>query len=175
VQAAGIFFLGRLLKGARLAGKADNIDNAANAADDAVDVLKPQGGAYSNMTDDEYRELGRFIWQTYVPKRGQAGTVQGELLRANEKLRDESQRNGNINWDEGHEILAHYLLETLTAATVLAEEAKAQLRLDIQRILDFENPYTKDDLFDRIERSLLDWCAAHPEPVPRDHDPNLHR
>ena len=56
------------------------------------------------MTDDEYRELGRFIWQTYVPKRGQAATVQGELLRANEKLRDESQRNGNINWDEGHEI-----------------------------------------------------------------------
>jgi hypothetical protein len=70
------------------------------------------------MTDDEYRELGRFIWQTYVPERGQAATVQGELLRANEKLRDESQRNGNVNWDEGHEILARYLLETLAASTV---------------------------------------------------------
>jgi hypothetical protein len=127
------------------------------------------------MNHDEYLDLGRQIWQTYVPKRGQATTVQGELLRANEKLRDESQRNGNINWDDGHEILARYLLDTLTASSVLTDEAKAQLRLDIERILDFENPYTESDLFDRIERSLLDWCAAHPEPVPRAHDPRLHR
>jgi hypothetical protein len=127
------------------------------------------------MTDDEYRKLGRFIWQTYVPKRGQAETVQGELLRANEKLRDESQRNGNINWDKGHEILANYLLETLLASTVLSQKARAQLKLDIQRILDYEHPYAEDDLFDRIERSLLDWCAAHPEPIRRAHDPNLHR
>jgi hypothetical protein len=59
-----------------------------------------------NVTEEEYQDLGKFVWRTYVPKRGQATTVQGELLRANEKLRDESQRNGNINWDEGHEILA---------------------------------------------------------------------
>lgn len=127
------------------------------------------------MNVEEYHDLGKFIWQTYVPKRGQAETVQGELLRANEKLRNESKRNGNINWDKGHEILAYYLLETLTASAVLSDEAKAQLRLDIERILDFENPYTEDDLFDRIERSLLDWCAAHQEPVPRANDPNLRR
>jgi hypothetical protein len=29
--------------------------------------------------------------------RGLADTVQGELLRAVEKLRDEAQRNGNVN------------------------------------------------------------------------------
>ena len=129
----------------------------------------------ANMTDEEYRELGRAIWRTHVPERGQADTVQGELLRANEKLRDEGQRNGNINWDNGHEILARYVLDTLTASPVVPDDAKAQLRLDIARILDFERPYTGDDLFDRIERVILDWCAAHPESVPRRHDPNLHR
>jgi len=127
------------------------------------------------VTEDEYRELGRQIWQRYVPKQGQAGTVQGELLRANEKLRDESQRNGNANWDEGHEILAKFLLDTLTESAVLSDQSKAQLRLDIQRVLDFEDPYTEDDLFDRIERALLDWCAAHPDPVPRAPNPALHR
>lgn len=127
------------------------------------------------MTEDEYRELGRHVWQTYVPKRGQAETVQGELLRANEKLRDESQRNGNMNWDEGHEMLARFLLDTLTESHVLSDQAKAQLRSDIERVLDFEDPYTEDDLFDRIERALLDWCAAHPEPVPRAPNPALHR
>ncbi len=127
------------------------------------------------MTEDEYRELGRYVWETYVPKRGQAVTVQGELLRANEKLRDESQRNGNINWDEGHEILAKFLLDTLTESAALNDHARAQLRSDIERVLDFEHPYTEDDLFDRIERALLDWCAAHPDPVPRPSNPALHR
>ncbi|MFE4720577.1 hypothetical protein ACFRLW_29995, partial [Streptomyces sp. NPDC056728] len=53
-------------------------------------------------------EAGR-IWRTYVPKRGQADTVQGELIRAVEKLRDEAVRNGNINWDDGFERLVLFL------------------------------------------------------------------
>lgn len=127
------------------------------------------------MTEDEYREIGRYIWNTYVPKRGQATTVQGELLRANEKLRDESHRNGNVNWDEAHEILARFILDTLTTSSVLTDQAKAQLRVDIERVLDFEHPYTEDDLFDRIEHNLLDWCAAHPDPAPRAPNARLHR
>jgi hypothetical protein len=127
------------------------------------------------MTPEEYRDLGRHIWQTYVPERGQAGTVQGELLRANEKLRDESQRNGNMNWDEGHEILARFILDALTASPDVSDACKVQLRADIHRVLDFEHPYTGDDLFDRIERVLLDWCSIHLEPIPRNINPNLHR
>ena len=50
-----------------------------------------------------YAEAKR-LWSTYVPKNGQADTVQGELIRAIEKLRDEVQRNGNGNWDRGHQI-----------------------------------------------------------------------
>nr|WP_176573403.1 hypothetical protein [Nonomuraea pusilla] len=44
--------------------------------------------------DAQYAEETRRIWKTYVPLRGQADTVQGELLRAVEKLRDEAQSNG---------------------------------------------------------------------------------
>jgi hypothetical protein len=40
-----------------------------------------------------YFEEARSLWQQYVPARGQAGTVQGELIRAVEKLRDEAQRD----------------------------------------------------------------------------------
>jgi hypothetical protein len=49
--------------------------------------------------------LHRKIWRQFVPSAGQAETVQGELLRAMEKLRDEAARNGNGNWDEGFETL----------------------------------------------------------------------
>jgi hypothetical protein len=47
----------------------------------------------------KYFEEAKHLWRTYVPKQGQSETVQGELIRAIEKLRDEAQRNGNGNWD----------------------------------------------------------------------------
>ncbi len=40
----------------------------------------------------QYFEEATRIWQTFVAKSGQAETVQGELLRAVEKLRDEATR-----------------------------------------------------------------------------------
>jgi hypothetical protein len=127
------------------------------------------------MTTNEYHKLGQYIWRTYVPPSGQAVTVQGELLRASEKLRDECHRNGNMNWDNGHEILARYILDTLTASPNISTQSKIQLGADIDRILDFEHLYTEDDLFDRVERLILDWCRIHRDPVPRDINPNLHR
>lgn len=127
------------------------------------------------MTEEEYREIGRFIWQNYVPKNGQSDTVQGELLRANEKLRDECHRNGNGNWDSGHEMLANYILATLTQSPDVSAEAKVELKRDIERILDYDHPYTEDDLFDRNERKILDWYLLNKEPISRTQNPDLHR
>ena len=127
------------------------------------------------MNPDDYLALGRHIWQAYVPSTGQSSTVQGELLRANEKLRDEAHRNGNVNWDEGHEILARYILDALEEWTALAPDRKAQLRADIALLTAPSMPYMEDDAFDRVERCILDWCAAHPEPVPRAQNPALRR
>lgn len=127
------------------------------------------------MTPDEYRALGRHIWRSYVPPRGQSATVQGELLRAQAKLRDEAQRNGNVNWDEGHVLLASYVLETITADPGVPPTAKVQLRADVARLCVADDPYTDDDLFDRVERVILDWCAAHPDPVPHAPNPTLRR
>ena len=127
------------------------------------------------MTEEDYLEIGRFIWKNYVPSSGQADTVQGELLRANEKLRDEAQRNGNCNWDSGHEILADFILTTLVDSPDVTEAARLELRRDIGRVLDYENPYTEDDLFDRIERTIFDWYLLNRDPIPRAVNPDLHR
>lgn len=127
------------------------------------------------MPEPNYAEIGRFIWQNYVPKSGQADTVQGELLRANEKLRDESCRNGNINWDEGHEILARFILQTLQSSSDVSNEAKAQLDRDITRILDYKHPYTENDLFDRVEKIIFDWYLRNKGPIPRLKNPDLQR
>ncbi len=129
----------------------------------------------SVMNEDQYKEIGRFIWQNYVPSHGQSDTVQGELLRANEKLRDEAHRNGNINWDKGHEILANYIKTTLLDSGDLSEEQEKQLIADIGVVLNYERPYTEDDVFDRIERAIFDWYLKNKEPIPREINPELHR
>ncbi|MBM9548750.1 hypothetical protein JWG40_17120 [Leptospira sp. 201903074] len=74
----------------------------------------------------KYFEDAKLIWKEFVPKNGQANTVQGELLRAVEKLRDESQRNGNGNgngnWDDGFEILIRYLNDHLIDTKIYSKE-----------------------------------------------------
>jgi hypothetical protein len=44
------------------------------------------------VTKEEYFKKAKSIWQSYVPKSGQSEFVQGELLRAIEKLRDEAHK-----------------------------------------------------------------------------------
>jgi hypothetical protein len=127
------------------------------------------------MTEEEYLEKGKFIWQNYVPKSGQSEFIQGELLRAAVKLRDESHRNGNGNWDKGHEILANYILNTINESEVLDLAGEQQLNADINRILNFENPYLEDDLFDRLEKYVIDYFVKNPKPIPHTKNINLHR
>ena len=123
----------------------------------------------------KYFDEAKALWVTYVPKRGQADTVQGELMRAIEKLRDEAQRNGNINWDDGHEILAAYVRDTLIGSGVFAADAEAEISADVTRLLDYERPETSDDPFDRLSDRVVEWARAQEGPVPRDHNPDLHR
>lgn len=125
--------------------------------------------------DPHYAADARHIWRTYVPRRGQADTVQGELLRAVEKLRDEAQRNGNVNWDEHHERLLAYLRERLTAPGLFDAETSAVLTADLDRVADFQHPLTDEEPFDRITCRVVDWCRAHPEPVPHERNRHLGR
>lgn len=101
--------------------------------------------------------------------------MQGELLRAVEKLRDEAQRNGNINWDSGHEILIAYLRDKLLGSALFDGIAVQEIETDLDRLSAFEHPETSDGPYDRLTDRVIEWCRAHPDPVPRAHNPDLHR
>jgi len=113
------------------------------------------------------------LWQRYVPARGQADTVQGELIRAIEKLRDEAQRNGNLNWGAGHVILSGYIRSQLIGSGIFTDAAASEIARDINRILDFEQPETSDEPYDRLTDRIVEWSRAHPEPVPHELNPAL--
>jgi hypothetical protein len=123
----------------------------------------------------KYRSEAKNLWKTAVPPKGQAATVQGELLRAVEKLRDEARRNGNMNWDHGHEILVYFLRRTLVPSGVFSGLLRTRLERDLERIGDPSKPITDDEIFDRLADCVIEWCLAHPAPVPHTYNPDLQR
>jgi len=110
------------------------------------------------MSPEEYFAVAKTIWKTLVPKSGQAETVQGELLRASEKLKDEAQRNGNVNFNKNcHVILVGYLRAHLVDENLFDQATIEQINEDLDRLLKKNNPYTGDDVYDRITNRIVDW------------------
>lgn len=99
--------------------------------------------------------------------------MQGELIRAVGKLRDEAQRNGNINWSGDHVILADYIRSQLTGSGIFPTAAVTEIERDISRLLDFRQPETADEVYDRLADRIVEWARANPDPVPREHNPAL--
>lgn len=126
------------------------------------------------MIPEKYLELGQHIWKTYVPKSGQAQTVQGELLRAIEKLADEAQRNGNINFNEKcHGIFISYLRKYLTDPSIFNEQTIIQINKELDRISVETDPYTEDDLYDRLRERIVDWYVKNTKPITNSKNPKL--
>jgi hypothetical protein len=120
-------------------------------------------------------EEAKFIWKNYVPKDGQADTVQGELLRAIEKLRYEAQDNGNINWDDKFELFCEYIWDILNSWGKFSKESLSEIRSDLNRILNYKNRYLEDDLYDRTTDYIIEWYLQNKEPIKREKDPNHYR
>ena len=122
----------------------------------------------------KYQQEARSLWQTSVPPCGQAATVQGELLRAVEKLRDEARRNGNLNWGSGQEALIAYLRENLIGSALFGQSAAQEIEANLDRLSKFGYPETSEAPYDRLTDRVIEWCHAHLEPVPHTHNPHLH-
>lgn len=117
-----------------------------------------------------YFEDAKQLWKTHVPKSGQADTVQGELIRAVERLRWESQNNGNGNWDEGFVRFCDFLEQTLSVTPPFDESALCAIRSDVARLRDFEHPYLEDDLYDRLSDRIVEFHRHLGRPVAHEHD-----
>ncbi len=117
------------------------------------------------------------LWERLVPRSGQADTVQGELIRVTGRLADEANRNGNNNWDEGHELWCDFLEAMLLGGDSFSEAERARIADALERARDFDHPDTSGHggpLYLLTEMAVR-WCDAHPELVPHAHDPRLRR
>ncbi len=158
----------------------------------AYETVKRLGIAGYQM---QYFDICRDIWKTKVPKSGQADTLQGEMLRQAEKLRNEARDNGNINWDENYSWFCDFLKETfehsgafdkahleklaalLTALKRSGEYAAAfhagriaEEDVEAERIA-----YTENDLYDYLEDGIAFFAQKETRDIPYQKKDFIHR
>ena len=83
----------------------------------------------SNDYEQEYFDECKYIWKNYVPSKGQADSLQGELLREMEKIRCEAQDNGNINWDDDYSYFCDFISERLCEQPIFTAAEKDEVIL----------------------------------------------
>ncbi|CAM4055640.1 hypothetical protein [Saccharibacillus endophyticus] len=120
---------------------------------------------------EEFQEL----WESLVPDGGQAATVQGELIRSVGRLRDEAERNGNANWDEGYELFCDFIEITFRPLRMADPHARERIEVILNRMRQPNIAYLDYALFDELEDYAVDWCKSHPEPIPKPNDPRQYR
>ena len=117
------------------------------------------------------------LWDEFVPPRGQARTVQGELIRCVGRLTDEAYRNGNQNWSagSGHDRMLQFIAATLLSDSTFDSERQTALRADLAEISDFEHPNTggPGTCYYSLTEAVVDWCRQHRTPIAREADPDL--
>lgn len=124
--------------------------------------------------DGDTDEVAAWLWENLVPPSGQADTIQGELIRAVERLRSEAQRNGNGNWNEHYEMLIDFLETHLCDEDLFSEAMCEHIEIDLNRLRDSaRSPYLDDDLYDRLLERVVTFCEHNPELVEKSHDDDL--
>jgi len=123
---------------------------------------------------DEFQRL----WNELVPRRGQASTLQGELVRITGKLTDQAYRNGNMNWDADHERMWRFVGDHLDDPDAFNEDERAAIRTAIAKIIDdhdIPDLSGHGSCYYLISECVVNWCLAHPESIPHKLDPGLER
>ena len=118
------------------------------------------------------------LWNALVPADGQAETLQGELVRIVGKLTDQAFRNGNMNWDEDHERMWRFVGHHLDDPATFITQERALIRDKIEEIIrDKDAPDLSGDgcCYYIIAEKVVDWCVAHPTPIPHQKDEKLKR
>lgn len=163
--------------------------NLPPAAPTAATLNEANGSGPEKIPcDGNDHQTASWIWKNLVPKAGQSLTLQGELLRAVEKLRYEAQSNGNINWDDNFDRFIDFLHEHLVIRSTLPDATKLSIVADLSRLRDFlpvdqleEHsqdqllPEIEDELYDRLTSGVVAFSRLNSTVIPRETDPGLYR
>jgi hypothetical protein len=116
-----------------------------------------------------YPEVVYKIWSELVPPEGSAPTVQGELLRSVEKLREEAQQHANAHYRKTHKRMAVFLRDTLVGSGIFDKTEKERIRSEAGRLMKAGKPVVDNQLYDHLVDQVCVFYTKHPAPIPLRH------
>jgi hypothetical protein len=113
-----------------------------------------------------YPEVAGKIWTELVPREGPATTVQGELMRSVENLRDEARQNKNVNYRKTHKRMAIFVRDTLVRSGLFDKTETDNIRSNTSRLMKASKPCTDDKLYDQLVDQVCVFYSRNPAPIP---------
>ncbi|MDR3364866.1 MAG: ankyrin repeat domain-containing protein [Clostridiales Family XIII bacterium] len=123
------------------------------------------------VPDAEWDEQHDALWALLVPGRGNAKTVQGEVIRLSGRLAHEIMDNGGANWDADFRKMLDALVKHFGTGTPLAAD-ELEEAAGIAQIL---RGGDGDEEPERLMELAVHWVKANPQPVIGDSKPNYRR
>lgn len=122
----------------------------------------------------QFIDEAKAIWKNFVPRSGQADTVQGELIRAIAKLEDEAIRNGNGNWDDGFELLLDFLHQHLLDPRVYSAETIESTSRALVSLREDDDAWLDTNVYDALSDRAVEYFRFYGS-QPHQHNPHLYR
>lgn len=113
-------------------------------------------------TNYRFPEIVEHIRENMIPVRGEADTIEGEMLRGLDILKDEAQRNGNGNYSKTHKEFAEFILKTLSEAPSIDKAEKVKIGKAVKKLMDAKSPYLDDDVYDYLTDQI---CIFYKENI----------
>ena len=81
-----------------------------------------------------------------------------EMLYYIRNFEDQAKRNGNINWDRGYSRSIKWIKWNLCSKTdFFNNEIKKEIKSDLKRLRRYRRPYTRDDIYTRLKRRVIEY------------------
>lgn len=88
-------------------------------------------------------------------------------------MRDEAQRNGNVNYFDSHLQLAKFVMNTLMDAGLFDKTTLAQIKTASKKLMKASTPYLGDDVYDYLVDQICEFYLKHPAPIPHMKNPAI--
>ena len=109
-------------------------------------------------------------WDKLVPEAGRCEAVQGELIRVIGRLAVEYYRNGNMNWENGYDLMLAWMSRMLRDGSVFDSHQLEQIERDVEYIRENAEsgrcPYEDgEDEYDRLTDRIVEWCRRRSDQI----------
>ena len=128
-------------------------------------VEKHNENAPITVSEGNWWKCHEELWKKLVPPRGQAGTVQGEVIRCSGKLARELMDNGAMNWDSEYRTMLKKMPEYFKMGNPLNPAMQQETESIVLKILAMKHPEMIDNEPERIMEFAVEYVRLNPTPI----------